>query len=300
MRYILGFDGGGTKTECVLMDSSDHVLARTYAGPSNPSRIGVELAARSIEEAATLALRDAGLERSAVAALAAGIAGTSNPEMKSQLLAALQAAFPSAAVTVLTDLDAALAAAAPGPAIVLVAGTGSAAIGRNAANQICRVGGHGPWASDLGSAYDVGRRAVAIVASERETNGNDSLLGKQILAHLNCAGWPAVQERAQSVPDQVFPSVFPVVTTAADAGDAAAREILLQAVGELSSLVLNVAERLGLSQQAFALVKTGGTVGRSIFFDTQLDAALKRLFPGLEFSALRVSPAEAAALAASR
>jgi N-acetylglucosamine kinase-like BadF-type ATPase len=66
MRYILGFDGGGTKTECVLMNSADQVLARTYAGPSNPSRIGVESAVRAIEESANLALRDAGLERSAI------------------------------------------------------------------------------------------------------------------------------------------------------------------------------------------------------------------------------------------
>src|SRR5258707_10817652 len=68
MRYILGFDGGGTKTECVLMNSADQVLARTYAGPSNPSRIGVESAVRAIEESADLALRDARLERAAITA----------------------------------------------------------------------------------------------------------------------------------------------------------------------------------------------------------------------------------------
>src|SRR4051812_35421885 len=63
MRYILGFDGGGSKTECVLMNSVDQVLARTYAGPSNPWRIGIELAARAVEDAASLALEDAGLSR---------------------------------------------------------------------------------------------------------------------------------------------------------------------------------------------------------------------------------------------
>src|SRR5258707_12718239 len=75
MRYILGFDGGGTKTECVLMNSADQVLARTYAGPSNPSRIGVESAVRAIEESADLALRDARLERAAITAGGAGGVG---------------------------------------------------------------------------------------------------------------------------------------------------------------------------------------------------------------------------------
>jgi len=155
MRYILGFDGGGTKTECVLMNSADQVLARTYAGPSNPSRIGVESAVRAIEESADLALRDARLERAAITAVGAGLAGTAKPDMRERMSCALQKCFPGAAVTILTDLEAALAAAGEGPAIVLVVGTGSAAFGRNAEGEIARAGGYGPASSDHGSAYDI-------------------------------------------------------------------------------------------------------------------------------------------------
>src|SRR5260370_39580479 len=85
MRYVLGFDGGGTKTECVLMNSADQVLARTVAGPSNPSRIGVESAVRAIEECANLALRETGLQRGAISRVAAGIAGTGKQEMQESM-----------------------------------------------------------------------------------------------------------------------------------------------------------------------------------------------------------------------
>src|SRR3984893_5604198 len=166
MRYILGFDGGGTKTECVLMNSADQVLARTYAGPSNPSRIGVEGAVRAVQESADLALRDAGLERSAITAVGAGLAGTAKPDMKERMSVALRKSFPGAAITIITDLEAALAAAGEGPAIVLVAGTGSAAMGRNARNEMCRAGGYGRGVSDEGSAFDIGRRAVAAAIQE--------------------------------------------------------------------------------------------------------------------------------------
>src|SRR6267143_4165196 len=162
VRYILGFDGGGTKTECVLMNSADQVLARTFAGPSNPSRIGVEAAVHAVEESADLALRDAGLERSVISAVGAGLAGTAKAEMRERVSCALQECFPGAAITVLTDLDAALAAAGEGPAIILVAGTGSAAFGRNADGEIVRSGGYSPSSSDQGSAYDIGRRAIAV------------------------------------------------------------------------------------------------------------------------------------------
>src|SRR5260370_5230558 len=171
MQYILGFDGGGTKTECVLMNSAHQVLARTYAGPSNPSRIGVEAAARAVEEAAGFALREAGLERSIIVAIGAGLAGTAKPEMKQRMTVALQNSFPSAAITVLTDFEAALAAAGEGPAIVLVAGTGSAAFGRTPHAKIHPAACSGPPSTDEGSAYDIGRRAIAAAVDARNKTG---------------------------------------------------------------------------------------------------------------------------------
>ena len=297
MRYILGFDGGGTKTECVLMNSADQVLARTYAGASNPSRIGVESAARAVEQSAQLALGALGLPRSVITAVGAGLAGTAKPDMKERMRGALQKCFPGAAVTILTDFEAALAAAGEGPAIVLIVGTGSAAFGRNVEGETTRAGGYGPSSSDHGSAYDIGKRAIAAAIQERRS-GSDSILGRQILLRLCCTEWPVVQHRAQTMPDEIFPPIFPVIAVAADSGDATAQEILVHAAQEVSSLVADVADRLHLREKEFLLAKIGGTIGRSRFFDAQIDAALKHILPRAQIGRLRISPAEAAALAA--
>ncbi len=297
MRYILGFDGGGTKTECVLMNSADQVLARTYAGASNPSRIGVESAARAVEQSAQLALGALGLPRSVITAVGAGLAGTAKPDMKERMRGALQKCFPGAAVTILTDFEAALAAAGEGPAIVLIVGTGSAAFGRNVEGETTRAGGYGPSSSDHGSAYDIGKRAIAAAIQERRS-GSDSVLGRQILLRLCCTEWPVVQHRAQTMPDEIFPPIFPVIAVAADSGDATAQEILVHAAQEVSSLVADVADRLHLREKEFLVAKIGGTIGRSRFFDAQIDAALKHIVPRAQIGRLRISPAEAAALAA--
>lgn len=298
MGFVLGVDGGGTKTECMLMDPAGKIVARSISGPSNPYRVGVESAAREIEKAADLCLREAGAVRNAVAAIGAGLAGTGNRELKEGMRALLSAAFPGAVVSVFTDLEAALAAAGEGPVIVLVAGTGSAAIGRNGQGQVWRTGGQGPRLGDDGSAFDIGSRAVARAMKEREQQGRDSVLGRKILEQLGYATWQELRERAVLQPDHVYPLVFPVVAAAADAGDEAAREILLQAAGELSSLVNAVAEHSGQGREEIRIVKMGGMMGRSTFFDGQLDAALKRALPEAQFAASRMSPAEAAARAA--
>jgi len=298
MEFVLGVDGGGTKTECVLMDPAGKIMARSISGPSNPYRVGVESATREIEKAADLCLREAGAGRNTVAAIGAGLAGTGNPELKEGMRASLSAAFPTAAVSIFTDLEAALAAAGDGPVIVLVAGTGSAAIGRNAHGQVWRTGGQGPRLGDDGSAFDIGSRAIAGAMKEREQQGSDSALGVRILAQLGYASWQEVMERAALSPDRVYPLAFPVVAAAADAGDAAAREILLQAAGELASLVIAVAEHSGQGREETRVLKIGGMVGKSFYFDAQLDAVLKRALPGARFGELRMSPAEAAARAA--
>ena len=61
-----------------------------------------------------------------------------------------------------------------------------------------------------------------------------------------------------------------------------------------------LAESLGVAQLMFPLAKTGGTVGRSQFFDQALDTELKRKLPIAVLSVVSAKPAETAALLALR
>jgi N-acetylglucosamine kinase-like BadF-type ATPase len=40
----LGFDGGATKTECVLLNEAGNILASGRSGASNPGQVGFERA----------------------------------------------------------------------------------------------------------------------------------------------------------------------------------------------------------------------------------------------------------------
>jgi N-acetylglucosamine kinase-like BadF-type ATPase len=153
--------------------------------------------------------------------------------------------------------------------------------------------------SDEGSAYDVGRRAIMAVMDERSRKNAESSLGKLILAELGLTDWAAVQNRAATTPDEIFPGMFPVIAAAADHGDTVARDILRRAAKDLASLAREVAERLDLRAKAFLLIKVGGMFDRSSFFDAQLESELKQCVPNAQPGKLRISPAEAAALAAN-
>jgi N-acetylglucosamine kinase-like BadF-type ATPase len=103
-----------------------------------------------------------------------------------------------------------------------------------------------------------------------------------------------------SIPDEVFPRIFPVVAAAADEGDPAARAILQDAAGELAGLVADLVERLQLRSHRFLLVKSGGMVGRAAYFDQLVDERLRQAAPQAEFGWLAMTAAEAAASMALR
>lgn len=313
MRFVLGFDGGGTKTDCVLMDESGAILARSQSGASNPLRVGFGAAISAIGLAARQAAAEVALPGgSSPAAICAGLAGAGPPESAEKIRALLAAEFPESMVLVCTDLDLALAAAGDGPVIVLIAGTGSAAIGRNAANELGRAGGYGSQIGDEGSAYDIGRRAVLTAMHENDRKGADSLLAQRLLRELGCADWSEVKARAQAASDEVFLRLFSVVATVGDwietssetssetAARNSARGILQAAAFDLGSLAESLAERLRLPGTRFVIAKAGGMMGRSKYLENQLDARLSGAFPLAEIGHLRVAPAEAAARLALR
>ena len=295
MRYVLGFDGGGTKTDSVLMDEQKQIVARARSGPSNPYRVGVKAAMAALQEGANRAIADAHVSGSSVAALCAGLAGVGRTALSEEMRALLSKAFRNAVVKVCTDLELALAAAGDGPAVVLVAGTGSCAVARNSEGQTFRAGGPGPQIGDEGSAYDVGRRAIQASLRERDRSGEDGPLGRSIVTQLGYGSWEEIQWRAGVAPDDVFPRVFPIVSAAAEEHDELARILLRDAARELAALVRIVAIRAGLQGASFFIAKTGGMLGRSPFLDAQLERELCESEPKARIGTLPIAPAEAAA-----
>lgn len=296
MDFFLGFDGGGTKTDCVLIDREGRILAESRAGPSNPGRAGFTKACASLGEAAQRALASARVDPDLVSSVCAGLAGAARPHATRRVTIFLERVFPKAAVRVTTDLEIALAAAVgSGEGIVLIAGTGSAAFGHNRQGQTARAGGLGPKKGDEGSAYDIGRRAIDAVLRAQKNQGPPTILAERILGAVEASTWKVLSGRIAEAPDEVYPRILPLVAEAAQAGDGPSKRILEEAAVALAGLARSVAETLKLAGREFLLAKAGGVFGRSDILDDAVDAQIARFAPGARIERLRVSPALAAA-----
>src|SRR6266478_3731784 len=293
MRWVLGFDGGGTKTDCVLMDESGAVVARARSGASNPTSFGVEVSLASLSGAASDALRTAGRSEKDVAYLVAGISGAGEPSMRSALQLGLQPGFPNAMILITSDLVLSLGATGEIPSVVVIAGTGSAVLGTTAPFELARAGGFGPVIGDPGSAYDIGRKAVAM-CFQKHLNSEAFPLGAKILETFK---WKFNEffDRARVQPGAVFPKIFPVVGGAAEGGDVAARTLLVGAAQDLQEQAREVIEKLKLRDANFFLAKTGGVFDGSAFLNAQFDSLIREIAPKARIGPLPRTVAEAAA-----
>jgi N-acetylglucosamine kinase-like BadF-type ATPase len=299
--YFLGFDGGGTKTDCVLADSNGKILARAVAGPSNPLRSGYTKAWFSLSEAADVVLSREKLCAENILGICAGLGGAGRSDVIRRATAFFQRGYPNAKVRVTTDLEIAFEAAfGLGEGILLLGGTGSAAFGRDAGGRIVRAGGRGPWFSDEGSAFDIGRRAFAAVVLADEHRGPATGLSGRILNSQEASDWNQLLDQVAKSPDSVFPKTFPLVAELADAGDAVCREILAKAALALASLAAAVAKEMGAGKREISIAKVGGIFGRSKYFDGKIEEELRKAVPNHRTVRLETGPAEAAARMAIR
>lgn len=299
--YFLGFDGGGSKTECVLTEPEGRVLVRAFAGPSNPLRTGYTRAWFALSEAADMVLKRQKIRAGHVRGLCAGLGGAGRSDVARRVSKFFEQGFPNAQVSVKTDLEIALDAAfAAAEGIILVAGTGSAAIGRDAGGRTARVGGRGPWFSDEGGAFDIGRAGFKAAIRAEEGRGPATALSKEILSWHQVKSWDLLLEHIAKNPDDVFPQTFPLVAKLADRGDAVCTAILSNAAASLAELVACMVNDLGWDGREVPVAKIGGVHGRSPHLDEVLHAKLKAAVPQVRWVPVQVSPAEAAARAAMK
>ncbi len=242
MNYKIGVDGGGSKTECILIDDSAQIIARHIAAGCNPSIVGADQA-RSIVTNALHALRahsPNGRQSPQVTLLC--MAGS--PGFWQEYAAGL-ADFGQ--VTAYDDsLPVLELATGGGPGLVLHAGTGSFVAARAPDGSIHYAGGLGWRFGDSGSGYDIGRRAIAHTLLEQQGWAPPSRLTAAMRQHMGLVDGANAMRTIYSdaSPNVKIAALAPTVLNLASEGDAAAGEVVVASTSELLDLARSVAVKL--------------------------------------------------------
>ena len=296
-KYIIGVDGGGTKTVAVLANLNGNVLVRTEAGPSNVNKVGFKQAIDNIVKVLTQVSQE--YEKDKIVFIYLGLAAglerdkKKKKEIKKQLLVTSELSWISPK-NILVEADQLIAfrsGTEEKQGIVIIAGTGSIVMGWDKKGKEVIVGGWDYLLGDDGSGFWIGKKALQAVCFSIDGLSSKSLLHPMILKKLKIKTEKnLMQEIYKSGMIKNIASLAPLVETAAKIGDKTAKDILFQASNELIIRANLTIKKLNLKNKKFPIVLVGG-VFRFKTILTKVKKDIKIIAPKVNFIRPKQEPA---------
>jgi N-acetylglucosamine kinase-like BadF-type ATPase len=258
-QFVIGIDGGATKTAAMLSDLSGNVLAEDTGGPSNPQVVGFEKVGEVIVGLVVELSGRAGCKANDVVSLVAGLAGAGREGDKDQVKAAIASEARKRKVLmghvgIETDGRIALEGAFKGkPGIIVIAGTGSFALAKDHKGATHRAGGWGRILGDEGSGYTIGRDGLNAVTKHLDGRGKPTILTELIDRRFGLSNHEKIIGAIYRSNFDVA-TVAPLVIEAAEAKDAECQRILNKATFELFEHVRILVNRIEESKGARAKI----------------------------------------------
>lgn len=267
MRYILGVDGGGSKTYAVVVDENGNKLGSGVAGCGNHQVRGVECAITHISNAVKSALTESSLQPGDVTFVQYGLAGADR-EKDFQILRPALAALPFQNWDVVCDtMEGLRSGSMDNTGVVLVCGSGTNAMGRNREGNMVQTGGFEYLYGDAAGGHFLAREAFRAAVRSWELREAPTVLTELIPKRF---GMHDMAEVYNDFLDRDVTSVPADLTVllheAARLSDQVARNILRRTGRELGLAANSVIRRLGgFGGEEIPVVTVGSVIqkGRS-------------------------------------
>jgi N-acetylglucosamine kinase-like BadF-type ATPase len=295
MAYVLGVDGGNTKTIALVARLGGEIVGAGRGGPGdiyNPAS-GADLP--NVRAAVRQALDAAGLSIGELAGAALSMAGADWPEDFEHIAGIARGHGLGCPLEVFNDAIGALRAGSPdGTGLVVACGTAAAVGARTAEGRVW----HTSFWQGVGGGDDLGRQALSAIYRAELGIDPPTALSDAILART---GAPSVEELLHRrtarghAPEERGPGVGAlarVLLDVAERGDATARAIVCGHGAALGDYALAAARRAGLPQSPFPLVLAGGVLRHpSRLLSDALTERVRAAYPAVEPVNSRFEPA---------
>lgn len=272
-NFVIGVDGGGTKTMAALADLNGNILKRAKSGSGSARNIGLKLAADNIARAIKRVLPSKGRVLSVFIGLPAV---AEQPGLKIKIKRALlqdRVIYSRVKGKLLIDSDQLVAFRAgtdEKEGLVVIAGTGCVVRGWQK-NKEVHVSGWG-WLADEGSAFFTGQRVFRAVLKSLDGRGPKTLMARLLFKKFKLKSTTDLINLVytNNVTD-IIPQFSIICDEASQKGDKVAKAILTEAGQELALAVETAVKKLNFQKFAFPLVLVG-----SMFKSKTLLAAFKK------------------------
>jgi N-acetylglucosamine kinase-like BadF-type ATPase len=285
-EFVIGIDGGGTKTIAALADFKGKILKEIEIGSTNPNKIGFE---RAILNLRKLILKISKNKKVKVAYL--GLAGglERDKEKRERIRKELQKFFK---FPIFVDGDQKIAFRAginEKDGIVLIAGTGAIAMGWRG-KKVAISGGWDWLIGDQGSAFWVGKKVLEEIGKALDGRRKDFKLRKFIFKKLRIKKEIDLYKNfycEDFVAKVALMSKF--VDEFSKRGDKFSKKILIEATKEVSKMAISVIKKLNFEKEKFPIIFVGGMFKSKIFRE-KVEREIKKTAKKAKFILLKKKP----------
>ena len=166
----LGVDGGGTKTEFVLINEEGEIISYHIKGTCHYLQVGMDRYRTVLSEGIEEVTEETGIKKSDISYAFFGLPGYGEEEKAIPLLeGAVRDSLQGVPFKCGNDVEVGWAGSlACQPGINLVGGTGAIGFGKDQFGNTARAGGWGYCCGDEGSAYWLGKRLLSLFGKEAD------------------------------------------------------------------------------------------------------------------------------------
>jgi N-acetylglucosamine kinase-like BadF-type ATPase len=292
-EYVIGVDGGNSKTEVVIATTDGQLLASTR-GPGVRSPLhDLDRWREDLTSLVDRARREARIDAPAASA-AFFLANVDLPAEHDIARRELTAAIPSTVTVVYNDTLAVLRAGGRRRwGVAVVAGAGMNAVGVDADGRTEGFLALGDITGDFGGGQHLGVLALGAAIRAVDGRGPETALSRAVPAYfdLTSAEDVAVAVHRGEVDYESLHVLAPVVFATARAGDPVARRLMSMFAEESATMATTLIRRLRLADADVDVVLGGGSMrnGDPAFLG-QVTAGVTAVAPRAVVSVLDVAP----------
>ncbi len=276
--FILGIEGGGTRTNALLADARGQEIQRAVFGPGN---------VRLMDDYALVRLlKNVAEQFPKPDAVGLGMAGARNKKDLDRVRTATAKVWKNTPYHVTHDLEIALGPRV-GTSVLVLSGTGSCCFGRALDGQTVKMGGWGHILGDKGSGFEIGLRGLKAVVFYFDRDATWSRLGERLLAATTCnepndlIDWVAQADKA------AIAALAVEVFAASKQRDRIAQDVLKGAVSTLSKDSIDCAKKLADKDEPIEFVLTGGVFRNQPAFTKAVSREIRRHWPKAKIAKLK-------------
>ena len=302
--YIIGIDGGASKTQGILFIETGQTLSSTREGGSNLT-LDAKTSVDRIQQIINNLCIEAKIPIDHVDAIGLGIAGASDENGRDLLFGKMDSMNLSQRTIIMNDAEAAYNLGCPGDfGILVTVGTGVICIAKNSEGDTVREAGRGHEQGDMGSGYWIGKQAILNLSlNETSVIGDCDLeeIMTIFLAHVNEKDFQIAIEKLNRHKDSVFiiAGIAKSIIGLAERGNEIALSIVQEATHALAEYILTLADKLSYNEDNIVLAGNGSVI-RNDFFRKLLNEELRFNFSQITWTFSSVSSAYGAGILAAQ